>query len=115
MTGSAETVREQLHRVLCEGPATARDLSHRLGIPEGDVAGHLEHVARRRAEDEIDPAVGLSALAGRGEEVGPERPLALVHARDHEAARAAAEALKAAMTVAPDADAPAPPVRERLA
>ncbi len=46
MTGPAETVREQLSRVLREGPATARDLSRRLGIPEGEVAGHLEHVAR---------------------------------------------------------------------
>jgi predicted Zn-ribbon and HTH transcriptional regulator len=42
----SETVRESLRRVLREGPATARDLSRRVGIPERDVPGHLEHLAR---------------------------------------------------------------------
>ena len=37
---------------------------------------------RARAADAIDPAVGLTKLAALGEEVGPERPLAIVHARD---------------------------------
>lgn len=37
---------------------------------------------RMRAQDAIDPAVGLSALAGLGEAVGSDRPLCLVHARD---------------------------------
>ena len=46
MTRPVETVRERLLRVLREGPATARDLSRRVGIPEGDVAEHLEHLAR---------------------------------------------------------------------
>ncbi|HME72255.1 MAG TPA: transcriptional regulator [Myxococcota bacterium] len=41
-----ETVRESLHKVLLEGPATARDLSRAVGIPEHDVAFHLEHLER---------------------------------------------------------------------
>ena len=46
MTDPTETVRKQLHRVLLEGPATARDLSQRLGISERDVPDHLRHLAR---------------------------------------------------------------------
>lgn len=42
----AGTVRERLRATLLEGPQTARDLSQRVGIPEHDVAGHLEHVER---------------------------------------------------------------------
>ncbi|TWI35057.1 thymidine phosphorylase [Paracoccus sulfuroxidans] len=44
---------------------------------------------RLHASDKIDPRVGLSGLLGIGEEAGPDRPLALVHARNEaEAARA---------------------------
>ena len=39
-------MRESLHQALLAGPATARDLSKRVGIPEHEVAGHLEHVER---------------------------------------------------------------------
>ncbi len=51
---------------------------------------------RTRAEDSIDHAVGLTALAGIGDEVGPHRPLALVHARDETTADAAVRAVQAA-------------------
>jgi thymidine phosphorylase len=51
---------------------------------------------RRRAEDTIDHAVGLTALAGIGDEVGPDRPLAFVHAQDEGAAATASAAVRAA-------------------
>ena len=35
---------------------------------------------RRHEEDVIDPAVGLTEIAPTGAEVGPDRPLAVVHA-----------------------------------
>jgi thymidine phosphorylase len=55
---------------------------------------------RRREDDAIDYAVGLTDVAGLGEEVGPGgRPLAVVHARDESAARRAAERLRAAFEV----------------
>lgn len=54
---------------------------------------------RTRAEDEIDVSVGLDGLARVGEEVGSERPLAVVHARDLGAAERAAEAARAAYRV----------------
>lgn len=44
-----ETVRESLRRALCDGPATARDLSKRVGIRERAVADHLDHLARSLA------------------------------------------------------------------
>jgi len=40
------TVRQQLLEVLREGPATAKDLSRRLGIREREVADHLAHAER---------------------------------------------------------------------
>jgi thymidine phosphorylase len=51
---------------------------------------------RTRAEDSIDHSVGLSELAGVSDEVGTERPLALVHARDEDSAAAAAATVRAA-------------------
>ncbi|MCQ4272773.1 thymidine phosphorylase [Pseudomonas kuykendallii] len=55
---------------------------------------------RRRPQDSIDPAVGLSELAFPGERVGPNRPLAMVHARDLAQAEQAAAAVLAAYQVA---------------
>jgi thymidine phosphorylase len=54
---------------------------------------------RTRADDRIDPAVGLTELAGIGETVGLERPLCLVHARDAASAAAAAEAVRRAYRI----------------
>jgi thymidine phosphorylase len=51
---------------------------------------------RTRATDAIDHSVGLTGLAGIGAEVGPNRPLALVHARDEDGAEAAAAAIRGA-------------------
>jgi predicted Zn-ribbon and HTH transcriptional regulator len=48
------TIRESLHALLRAGPATARDLSRQAGIPEREVAAHLEHLERslrRRGEN----------------------------------------------------------------
>ncbi len=57
------TVREAMHRALLDGPVTARDLSQLVGIPEHDVAGHLEHVER--------------SLKHRGETLAVEPPTCL--------------------------------------
>jgi thymidine phosphorylase len=54
---------------------------------------------RTRAEDAIDHSVGLTELAGLGDEVGPEHPLCLVHARDADSAAAAAQTVRAAYRV----------------
>jgi len=54
---------------------------------------------RRRAEERIDPAVGLSQMAGLGESVGSQRPLAIVHARREADARSVAELLRSACSL----------------
>ena len=54
---------------------------------------------RRHTDEAINAAVGLSAVAGLGDEVGDGAPLALVHARDEAAAEEAAEALRTAITI----------------
>ena len=55
---------------------------------------------RRREDDAIDHAVGLTEIAEPGERVGPGgRPVALVHARDEDSAARAAQAVSAAFRV----------------
>ena len=54
---------------------------------------------RAREDDVIDPSVGLALIAPLGALVGPERPLAVVHARDDASADEAAAALRAAARI----------------
>jgi len=68
---------------------------------------------RRVESARIDHAVGFSALAPVGTEVGPDRPLAIVHARDEPAFAAAAASLRSALVVGERVD-PAPVVTEVL-
>ena len=70
---------------------------------------------RTRAADKIDPAVGLTGLAGLGAEVGPDAPLAFVHARDEAQAAAAGAALAVAYRIADAPPAAHAPVIERIA
>jgi len=52
---------------------------------------------RAREDDVVDHGVGLTEVAALGERVEPGgRPLALVHARDEDSARRAADAVRAA-------------------
>lgn len=45
-----DTVRKEIIAALLERPSTARDLSALVGIPEREVAGHLEHIRRTIAQ-----------------------------------------------------------------
>jgi thymidine phosphorylase len=54
---------------------------------------------RTRPDQTIDPRVGFSAFAVIGDQVGPDRPLCLVHAADETAADHAATQARAAITV----------------
>ena len=69
---------------------------------------------RRREDDAIDPAVALADLAGHGEDVGPDSPLAVVHARDEAAAGLAERRIREAYVVADGPPPDAPPLIERL-
>ncbi|MCO5090282.1 thymidine phosphorylase [Bosea sp. (in: a-proteobacteria)] len=68
---------------------------------------------RVRPQDRVDPAVGIVALAGLGEAVGPDRPLGIVHARDEAGYHAASERLREAYRIG-EAQARGPLVAERI-
>jgi thymidine phosphorylase len=55
---------------------------------------------RVRLEDKLDFSVGLTAFAPIGAEVGPDRPLAVVHAANEAQAAAAIAAIQAACEIA---------------
>jgi thymidine phosphorylase len=70
---------------------------------------------RARETDRVDHSVGLTDVSALGERVGPgERPLAMLHARDHDGALAAADALRAAYRLADEPVDVAAPVLEIL-
>lgn len=68
---------------------------------------------RVRPQDPIDHAVGIVALAGIGDDVGPDRPLGIVHARDEAGYAAASERLRKAYRIGEGA-ARGPLVAERV-
>ena len=69
---------------------------------------------RTQPDQRIDHAVGLADIAAIGEAAGPERPLALVHARDDASAARAVVAVRAAITIADHAAPTGPVVLRRL-
>ncbi|MGE3875107.1 MAG: thymidine phosphorylase, partial [Parvibaculaceae bacterium] len=79
-----------------------------LGVAVIELGG-----GRRMADDRIDPAVGLTSLAGRAAQVGRHRPLAVVHARDEAQFERAAFALRKAYRLG-SAPPPASPVHDRI-
>jgi thymidine phosphorylase len=120
--GGPEDLLEAPDRHLARAPVTLAVDPQRPGVvTHVDVrAVGLAVVAlgggRRREDDRIDPAVGLTEVAAPGERVGPgERPLALVHAADDAAAQAAGAALRTAFATGEQAPPSPPPVLERIA
>lgn len=70
---------------------------------------------RQREGDRINPSVGLSDLAGIGDEVGRNDPLALVHAATVDQAMAAVAAVQAAYRMTAVAPSEPPLVLKRIA
>ena len=70
---------------------------------------------RLREGDRVNPSVGLSDLAGLGEEAGAGVPIAMVHAASDDAARAAVAAVQAAYRIALVAPDEPPLVLKRIA
>ena len=69
---------------------------------------------RMRVEDTIDHAVGLSDVAGLGQIVDKERPLAIVHARTEADATMAADTVRAAFVIGDAAPTEGPVVAGRI-
>ncbi len=80
-----------------------------VGMAVVDMGG-----GRRRPEDDVDPLVGLTDVAGLGEAVGADKPLCRVHARDQAQAQAAAAQIRAAFSLCEVALKPTPIVLERI-
>ncbi|NBD30447.1 MAG: thymidine phosphorylase [Alphaproteobacteria bacterium] len=68
---------------------------------------------RQVESDRVDPAVGLTEVIPLGAQVQPGDPLAVIHAADEARAEAAAQAVRAAITIG-EAPAPAELVLERI-
>lgn len=90
------------------GFVTAMD-TRAVGIAIIELGG-----GRRRADDKIDHAVGLTRVCQIGDEVGPDKPLAVVHANSDHDLEVAAERLCAAIRISDTAPASEPIVIQRV-
>jgi thymidine phosphorylase len=90
-----------------EGIVSAID-TRALGLAVVELGG-----GRRRPGDTIQHAVGLAELAGKGDETGRERPLAIIHALDEESFARAAAIIRTAYIIG-ELPARKPPVHERI-
>jgi thymidine phosphorylase len=117
--GPADLV-EKPERHLAAAPLVAAVPPERPGIVTGVDTRELGLAVvalgggRSRADQNIDPAVGLSQMAGIGSWVGPDRPLALVHARDEAGFAAAQARIRAACRIGEHAVSAPPVVQERI-
>jgi thymidine phosphorylase len=85
---------------------------------DGQALGHVVvHLGggRLREADRVNPSVGLSDLAGLGEEIEAGVPLGMVHAATVEQAEAAVRAVQAAYRLGPDPVDEPPLILERVA
>jgi thymidine phosphorylase len=93
----------------------APGIVERLDVREVGLAVVALGGGRVRESDPVDHSVGLTEVAAPGERVGPgERPLAVVHAADQEAAERAADAVRDAYTLGDTPAEPRPVVFEVL-
>jgi thymidine phosphorylase len=105
---------------LAAAPVTRAVAPQRAGVVEGMDCRAVGLVVtglggnRAKESDVIDPAVGLAEIAPVGAQVGPDRPLAVVHARDEAGADTAERALLAAVRVGDEAPAERPAVAGRV-
>jgi thymidine phosphorylase len=85
---------------------------------DGQALGHaVVHLGggRLRESDRVNPSVGLSDLAGLGEEIGAGVPLGMVHAATEDQAEAAIRAVQAAYQIGPVALDEPPLILKRIA
>ena len=69
---------------------------------------------RRRAEDSINPSVGVSEIYGIGRAVDTDTPLALIHAADEDSWEHAAMRLKSAFAIGPERVGESPVIHSRV-
>jgi thymidine phosphorylase len=101
--------------VVMEVPALADGF---VAAIDGEALGHaVVHLGggRLREGDKLNLSVGLSDLAGLGEEAGAGVPIAMVHAATEDAAKAAVRAVQAAYRIGPEMPDEPPLVMKRIA
>lgn len=84
---------------------------------DAEMLGHIVvHLGggRLRDGDRVNPSVGLSDLAGVGEEIGAGVPLGMVHATSEASAEAAVRAVQAAYRIAGEAPQEPPLIIRRI-
>ena len=97
------------------GHGGARRHGHEASTPAPSASPWWRSAAAAcKPEDSIDHSVGFTRLAGLGAKVGPDAPLALVHARDEAAAVEAEAALKQAYVLGQAAPAAGQTVYRRI-
>ncbi|MDQ0463419.1 thymidine phosphorylase [Caulobacter ginsengisoli] len=89
-------------------PVFARAAGYISSVNARDVGNIIIDLGggRGRVEDDIDPSVGFSDIAPVGSAVGPDRPLATVHAANDAAAEEASEKLRNAYMIGQTPPAP---------
>ena len=119
--GGPADLLEAPERHLAAAPVTREAAPEQAGVVAGMDCRAVGLVVtglggnRRREDDVIDPSVGLTEIAPIGAQVGPDRPLAVVHAASEDAADEAVAALRAAIAVRGEAPAERPVVAGRIA
>jgi thymidine phosphorylase len=119
--GGPADLLEAPDRHLAAAPVTRPAAPERAGVVAGMDCRAVGLVVtglggnRRREDDVIDPSVGLTGIAPIGAPVGPDRPLAVVHAASEDAADEAIATLRAAVVVRDEAPPERPVVAGRIA
>jgi thymidine phosphorylase len=91
------------------GHITAMD-TRAIGVALIDLGG-----GRRTTQDKIDHRVGFSEFQAIGAEVGPDRPICLIHAADENSWNRAAAAIRAAVKIGENAPVRHSPILDRIA
>jgi thymidine phosphorylase len=118
--GGPSDLLEHPMRHLEPAPVVRPVYADRPGIVQSIATRHLGIAVvalgggRGRPEDPVDHAVGLTDLAGIGDGIGAERPLAIVHARSEAAANSAAHIVRSSYAIGDEQANRGPLVLERI-
>jgi thymidine phosphorylase len=119
--GGPADLLERAERHLAKAPVVKPCLAERAGHIVGmdtraigvaliDLGG-----GRRTTQDKIDHRVGISECQPVGAQVGPDRPICLIHAADEASWSRAAAAIRAAVKIGENASARESPILDRIA
>jgi thymidine phosphorylase len=99
-----EKMDAHLPKAAIERPVLAQEAGFVAEIATRDIGLAVVELGggRRRADDDVDPKVGITRIVMPGAEVKKGEPLGLVHARSEEQAEQAAEILRRSIRLSPE-------------